>query len=1024
MVLQNQNPLEHMNDLKARLDNTEGQVTTKGEEYSAEKKGSELEDYIEEITETVRLGLDQSIAILTPWFFNNMPKTYYQTTPRSEKIRHLSAIITGHVFETKQTVELWDRTKKQVTYIGPGTDRKILTDMASKLQSLEIKIGSLYFSRDSLLFLSSFCRSGHVEIDRSNPHISAKIAEARRTLTAEFPGAIVEVENYLNNLDNDFVMYATANRICITFQMVMHMMHHEGAHTFVKLEEGTPIVRLTVGMKGIGINEVLENVLSLIGRYEFDIVRAFLVQVDKGYAEPINTMHFVMSHKSGRAIEGDDVALMKLIKSLRTLGWVDSDDYAMLMKPPYMFSISSANLIRSMAAWVHILLGKENSYYYSEYKIFQTFKLHSIITTQLVELFKIRFSPLREAQRKNDEYTPLHDSTVKSIEEIIDRVERTILKECVGFIDNVLKTNYFLHTKTGLAFRIDSNVLDSKYYPQKPFSIFFITGRHYRFFQVRWKDISRGGLRVVLPRSTSDHGYALSGLFDEVYGLSMAQQLKNKDIPEGGSKAVMVLNPDTNKVRAVRGAINALLDLLVNEDESHEEAVSKQVSYYGGEDIIYLGPDENMSNDLIEWITEQADRRGYKYARAFMSSKPKDGINHKEYGVTSHGLHVFVEEMLRYLAIDPTKRSFTIKMTGGPDGDVAGNELKILHSKYAKTARVVAIADGFGAAYDPNGLNWNELIRLVNLSKSIAYFGKKKLSGHPDAFVIKADTSENIRRRNELHFNAEADLFIPAGGRPYTVNRRNCERFLKEDGTPTCRAIVEGANIFFTTESRVVLQKAGIHMIKDSSANKTGVICSSFEIIASLLLSSEEFLEIKTVYIEQVIKILKERAALEANMLFSNYRHLNGKKTLVELSEEISFEINSITDTLLEAFTARRDESLADPLLQNLIINVCPPILAERYRERILEKLPKAHQIAILASFMASYIVYHEGLGWVDSMGESNRFATVIAYMKNVRNAGDLIRLVEESVLDDRSTIVEILRRSAARDLTAIFPTK
>ena len=65
--------------------------------YGAEKSGSELASYIEEVSDTVRIGFDQSIAILSPWFFNNMPDVYYQTTPKAEKIKHLSTIITGHV---------------------------------------------------------------------------------------------------------------------------------------------------------------------------------------------------------------------------------------------------------------------------------------------------------------------------------------------------------------------------------------------------------------------------------------------------------------------------------------------------------------------------------------------------------------------------------------------------------------------------------------------------------------------------------------------------------------------------------------------------------------------------------------------------------------------------------------------------------------------------------------------------------------------------------------------------------------
>ena len=143
----------------------------------------------------------------------------------------------------------------------------------------------------------------------------------------------------------------------------------------------------------------------------------------------------------------------------------------------------------------------------------------------------------------------------RDVREIIDPVEREILRCSINFITGILKTNYFLPTKTGLAFRLDPSVLNSKYYPTKPFGIFYITGRDYRFFQVRWKDIARGGLRVVMPKNVSDYSHSLSGLFDEVYGLSAAQQAKNKDIPEGGSKAVLLLKHGGSKSRAVRGLL-------------------------------------------------------------------------------------------------------------------------------------------------------------------------------------------------------------------------------------------------------------------------------------------------------------------------------------------------------------------------------------------------------------------------------------------------------------------------------------
>lgn len=984
------------------------------------KTGDELESYIEDIADTVRIGLDQSIAILTPWFFNNMPRIYYQTTPRPEKVRHLSAIITGHVFETKQTVELWDRDRSKVTYIGPGGDKQILIDMARRLSPNALKMGSLYFSRDKLLFLSTFHCSDFKPLDRENRRIMEKIKVARGLLLEEFPNDVAAVEQYLKNLDNDFVMYATSARIQITFRMVHHMLSHEGAHTFLEPIENSPTARLTLGMKNSQPAEVLESILHLFNRYEYSVGRAFVVRFAQGYEEPITVMHFITGRDDEEKVDAESVSMMRLNKALRTLGWVDVDEYADLTKPPFNLSINAANLVRGIATWTHVMLGKENPYYFSLYKIRTTFFKYGEFTRELITLFRIRFDPLKEKERRTGGYDKCKVTLHNMIKEVIDEVERGILLEAINMIDHTLKTNYFMPTKTGLAFRISPDALNSKYYPMKPFGIFFIVGKDYRFFQMRWKDISRGGLRVVMPRNASDFDYALAGMFDEVYGLSHAQQLKNKDIPEGGSKAVLLLKPGGHRHQAVRGAVNAILDLLVSKDESDDEQTPPLVSYYDKEEIIYLGPDENITNDLIEWVPVQAERRGYRYAAAFMSSKPGAGINHKEYGVTSEGLNVFLDNMLRNLGINPKAERFTIKMTGGPDGDVAGNELKILHREYGENARVVAISDGFGAAQDPEGLNWKELIRLFKEGKSIAEFNAKLLSKRDGAFVIKADTAENVRIRNNLHFTARADVFIPAGGRPYTVNDKNWQNFLTADGTPTCRAIVEGANIFFTAEAREQLQKKGILIIKDSSANKTGVICSSFEIIASLTISNEEFLGIKDVYVQQVIEILRQKADSEAKLLFQEYGLQGGRKTLVELSMAISRVINDVTDIILESLTARQDEVLADPMYQEMIYRHVPRVLVEKFKDRILKRLPAAHQIAILSAYIASYIVYREGLGWLDGIPTDGRFDAARTYMQQDLYTSKLITSVESSSLPDKDKIASILRMSATRDLTII----
>ena len=131
-------------------------------------------------------------------------------------------------------------------------------------------------------------------------------------------------------------------------------------------------------------------------------------------------------------------------------------------------------------------------------------------------------------------------------------------------------------------------------------------------------------------------------------------------------------------------------------------------------ELLYLGPDENITPVDIDWIVAHAARRGYSQPAAFMSSKPREGINHKEFGVTSEGVAVFLAEALRSIGVRPDAEPWTVKLTGGPDGDVAGNMLKILHREYGDHVKVVGMADGSGCAEDPEGLPMGELLRLFD----------------------------------------------------------------------------------------------------------------------------------------------------------------------------------------------------------------------------------------------------------------------------------------------------------------------
>jgi glutamate dehydrogenase len=405
-----------------------------------------------------------------------------------------------------------------------------------------------------------------------------------------------------------------------------------------------------------------------------------------------------------------------------------------------------------------------------------------------------------------------------------------VLAKMLFAVQCTLRTNFFNEDRYALSMRMDPRVMATGNIgvtadKPLPFGVFFVHGRHFNAFHNRFRDIARGGLRIVSPTNSDQFALESSRQYDEVYGLSHAQQLKNKDIPEGGAKGVILVNTPIIEAaarpfamrKAVKAFTDSMLDLIV------KSSVDNLVDFYKQDELIYFGPDEQIIPYDIDWIVKRAAKRGYPLPAALMSSKADNGINHKDYGVTSEGVAVYLDVALRRsLGINPNKDPFTIKVTGGPDGDVAGNLINILFRDYGNNARVVGVADGFGVAEDPEGLNREELLRLVKASLPITSFDVSKLS--KKGIMMTANNEEGIIRRNTMHNRVKSDAFVPAGGRPETIHKDNWRQFLDEKGVPSSKLIVEGANIFITPEARVGLFTEGkVAIVKDSSANKVRI---------------------------------------------------------------------------------------------------------------------------------------------------------------------------------------------------------
>jgi glutamate dehydrogenase len=713
---------------------------------------------------------------------------------------------------------------------------------------------------------------------------------------------------------------------------------------------------------------------------------------------------FRVAHRRGEPLTRDSELFRRLRREILASQLLEtgSPTYRDFVLPRVM-TADEAGLVNAFIGFSHTNCAHNQIENYTFEDVVRAFHFHPEMSLRLVRLFKTRFDPDlkdRDAAWARELAEVEHEVAAHNTgHRMLDDFRRSLFRTALLFVKRCLKTNFFVDEKQALAFRLDPAYLDelgeeftADLPPERPFRVTFFMGRHGLGYHIGFADIARGGWRTIFAHTRDDYVTVANRLFRENYVLAHTQHLKNKDIYEGGSKMVVVVRvPGPRRSPAAqqrllhkvqRAFANAFLDIFVTEGGKARDP--RVVDFYGEDEPIELGPDENMHDAMIEEIAMLSVRRGYLLGGGIMSSK-RVGINHKEFGVTSTGVVAFAEIAMRERGVDLRRDRFAVKFTGGPNGDVAGNAMRILLERCPGVA-VKLIVDGTGALFDPAGLD-REALSAIVLAADAEAFDPSRLS--PGGFLLHRNqrrteglrelyrrvemTESGLREAwvtvDEFHqefdtivFRVPADLFIPAGGRPETIDAGNWRSFLDGEGKPSAPVIVEGANSFITPEARLRLQEAGAVVLRDASANKCGVISSSYEIIGNLLLSEREFLARKDEYVRDVLEILERRAADEARLLFRRHRDQGGKRTFTELSETLSVEINQHKARLFRFFEERPDTHLRPPYRQALLAHL-PRLVRETpaYRLRV-RQLPSKYRSAILAAEIATTLVYRRPL--------------------------------------------------------------
>jgi len=951
----------------------------------------QYDTYRSKLLDAASSSLDEMLAK----FLATMPQSYFETNDEAVILQHLAAILFANMSGNQERIVLANHDATEQTFIHFGSYPGLLSDILNLLpKDKSIQLARAYTADDNSLIVDIFnFEKPRVDTREITELRTQKLADLQAVTSSKMVAEYAD--KFISSVDANYLQRFGTTEVSAHCELVARVRDSLDAAT-----EITPISKylyqIAYAAGRIESTNLFNGLAHYFSALGCDIRETFLENFDENTPGQAALVVLTVQILFEPGVDSIDF-LRTIVDDINRLPYLDQAVLDISFGQPG-WSLVHAEILVGLCHIAHQILATAKKAPLSRNALTETALKYRLSALTICDAFLKKFTEGEKEQ--SDHLLNIVDEAI--VDEIEDREHVVIMSLLKTIVEATLKANIASRSRYALAFRLSPELFLADQRPQRAFGIFFVHGKAFDGFHVRFQDIARGGVRIVQPSGSEQYAIDVMRLFDEVYGLSYAQQLKNKDIPEGGSKGVILVDPLANKLRCGKAFVNSLLDLII----AKEHLDFPRVDYYHNPELLFLGPDENVTNELIEWIIERARQRKYSLPNAFMSSKPNAGINHKVYGVTSEGVNVFLAEGLRYINTDPQRQAFTVKITGGPDGDVAGNLLKILHRDYGSNASIVGIADGSGCAEDPKGLDHAELLRLVDADLPIAEFAATKLSD--SGRVLSITQAGGAEARNTMHNRLPSDVFIPSGGRPATINESNYADFLLADGRPSSKLIVEGANLFLTQVARDKLTEQGALIVKDSSANKCGVICSSYEIMAGMVLSEKEFLDIKTEFVEEVIGKMKAFAMLEAKTLFREH-YFRPEFSLTQLSMSLSSEIINITDRIAGLIESNRISRTG--FMQAMMLEFMPSSLTSKMGDNVLEQLPAAYLIRAMASILASRIIYHEGIGYLGSLRDGNISEHLLRYLLQEEKISTLVQQIEQSDLTDKQKITDLLRR-------------
>ncbi|MBI3978638.1 MAG: Glu/Leu/Phe/Val dehydrogenase [Chloroflexi bacterium] len=274
---------------------------------------------------------------------------------------------------------------------------------------------------------------------------------------------------------------------------------------------------------------------------------------------------------------------------------------------------------------------------------------------------------------------------------------------------------------------------------------------------------------------------------DEVKALAMWMTWKCAvvNIPYGGAKGGVICDPK----QMSRGELERLT-----------RRYATEISVLIGPERDIPAPDVNTNPQIMAWIMDTISmHRGYSVPATVTGKPVAIGGSAGRREATARGVLFTVREAAKHLGIQV--EGATVAVQGY--GNVGAISAQLLHQD---GARVVAISDSRGGAYDPKGIDPFKAQNYKTETGSVVGFAQKI--------------------SNQEILEVPCDILVPAG----------LENQILAANAPRIKAkiVAEGANGPTTPEADRILHRRGVFVIPDILANAGGVTVSYFEWVQDL----------------------------------------------------------------------------------------------------------------------------------------------------------------------------------------------